>query len=140
MMEDGGKMKRLYFIFGMVLGLLFSFDLAAFGKSVAVHGLPIIQTRSSKDVTTNIKLDSRQQISNRLLINKEDGKYYWQTRDNRELVYQKFKGYDLYIDMKTGGYIKVVKQPDGRYVYTEHISLKRLRSFTYWGVTLVYDP
>ena len=133
-------MRRFYFIAGMVVGLLFSFDLTAFGKAVAVHGLPIVQTRSSKDATFNVDLDSGQQLSNRLLINKEDGKYYWQTRDNRELTFQKFKGYDLFIDLETGGYIKVVKQPDGRYVYMEHISIEQLKSFTYWGVTVIYDP
>lgn len=133
-------MRRFYFISGMVVGLLFSFEPAAFGKSVAMHGTPIVQTRSTKDAAFNVKLGSNQQVTNRLLIHKEDGKYYWQSRDNRELVFQKFKGYDLFIDLKTGGYIKVVKQPDGRYVYMEHISIKQLKGFTYWGVTIVYDP
>ncbi|MFQ5543493.1 MAG: hypothetical protein ACE5FY_03970 [Nitrospiria bacterium] len=133
-------MKKFYLAWLLSAGLFFYSNGAARAEVVIMHGIPIIQNRSSKDVTENIKLHSTLQMSNRVLIVKDEGKYYWQTRDRRELVYQKLKKHDLFIDMKTGGYIKVVPQPDGSYVYMEHISIKRLKSFVYWGHVEVYNP
>lgn len=133
-------MKKKYLAALLSVGLFFCSSGPVHAETVIMHGIPVIQNRASKDVTENITLHSTQQMSNRVLIVKDDGKYYWQTRDRRELIYQKLKNYDLFIDMATGGYIKVVPQPDGTYVYMEHISISRLRSFVYWGRIEVYNP
>ncbi len=138
-------MSKVYQIAVFVVSLVFSFAsqvqaLEFDAKSVSVLGAPNVQTRSSIEATYNVELDNNQKITNRLTILKEDGKYYWQSRDRRALVYTKMKGFDLFTDPKTGGYIKIVLQPDDRLVYMEHISNKDLNSFTYWGVLSFYKP
>jgi len=138
-------MTKIYLVSIFVVSLFFSFSPKAQAiefdaKSVVVLGAPIIQSRSSLEVSLNLKLDNNQKITNRLTILKEEGKYYWQSRDQREVTYQKKKGFDLFTDPKTGGYVKVVLQPDGRLVYMEHISFKDLHAFTYWGVLTHYEP
>ncbi|MFQ5587539.1 MAG: hypothetical protein ACE5F7_01755 [Nitrospiria bacterium] len=109
-------------------------------RSEAVVGVPMIQARLSMDFSHNVNLDNNQKMTNRLVIMKDEGKYYWETRDRRELIYQKMKRFDLFIDLKTGGYIKVVQQADGRYVYTEHLTIQGLKGFSYWGIVNLYQP
>ncbi len=133
-------MKKLSLIFGFVSLLVLVVTSAARARVEAVIGIPIIQTRSSIEVAHNVTLDNNQKMSNRLVIMKDDGKYYWETRDRRELLFHKTKYFDLFIDPDTGGYIKVVQQADGRYVYMEHTSNKDLKVFTYWGIASFYKP
>ena len=138
-------MNKIYLVGIFVISLFFSFSLKVQAiefdaKSLSVLGVPIVQTRSSLEASHNVELDNNQKITNRLTILKEEGKFYWQSRDRRELIYQKMKGFDLFTDPKTGGYVKVVQQPDGRLVYMEHISFKDLHALTYWGVLSHYEP
>ncbi len=138
-------MNKIYLAGIFIVSLFFSFSPKAKAiefdaKSLSVLGAPTVQSRSSLEVSHNVKLDNNQKITNRLTILKEEEKYYWQSRDRRELIYQKKKGFDLFTDPKTGGYVKVVLQPDGRLVYMEHISFKDLHAFTYWGVLTHYAP
>jgi len=138
-------MNKFYLVSLFVVSLSFSFApqvqaIEYDAESVSALGAPNVQTRSSLEATYNVELDNNQKITNRLTILKEDGKYYWQSRDRRELIYTKMKGFDLFTDPKTGGYIKVVLQPDDRLVYMEHISNRDLNSFTYWGVLSFYKP
>lgn len=120
-------------------GLFFLLISPASGKSIALHGLPIVQTRSSIEASHNVKLDNNQKLTNAVIITIEDGKYYWETRDHRELIYRSMKDFDLFIDPETGGYIKVVTK-DGQSRYMEHISIKRMKAFTYWGRIVTYNP
>ncbi len=133
-------MKRYYLYLGIFFGVIFLPLFPAMAKTEAVVGVPIIQARLSMETSHNVNLDNNQKLKNRLLITKEEDTYFWETRDRRELTYKKMKNFDLFIDPSTGGYIKIVKQPDGRYVYIEHISIPNLKGFTYWGVINLYDP
>ena len=135
-------MKKVYLIFALSFGLFFSSNMPVNAETEAVVGIPRIQTRITMRNAHNIQLDNNQKRSNKLVIMKdsENAKYYWQTRDHRELIYKKKKGFDLFTDPETGGYIKVMQQSDGRYVYMEHISFKNMKAFTYWGIINLYEP
>jgi len=118
---------------------LFFLTSPAFGKRIVFHGIPVIQNRSSFDLSHNVKLDNNQKITNAVIITEEGGKYFWATRDKRELIYKSMKFFDLFIDLKTGGYIKIIKKA-GKFGYMEHISIQEMKAFTYWGNILVYNP
>ncbi len=132
-------MNRHHSLWIIPLGLFLSLASPAFGKEIALHGLPVVQTRISKEISHNVKLDNNQKLTNALIITKEDGKYYWETRDRRELIYTSLKDFDLFIDLETGGYIKVMTK-DGPVRYMEHISIKKMKAFTYWGNLITYNP
>lgn len=133
-------MKHLFYTCILIVGFLISFQLPADAKKFAVVGIPMTQTRSSMDSASNITMDNNQKVSNRLVIIKEDGKYYWETRDHHELVYTKMRRFDLFIDPKTGGYVKIIKQDNGSLAYLEHISFTDFKAFTYWGHLNIYQP
>ncbi|HIE65972.1 MAG: hypothetical protein ABGX83_08870 [Nitrospira sp.] len=121
------------------LGLSFFLTSPAFGKRIVFHGIPVIQNRSSADLSHNVKLDNNQKITNAAIITEEDGKYFWATRDKRELLYQSMNNFDLFIDLKTGGYIKIITK-GGKFGYMEHIAIPGMKAFTYWGNILAYNP
>lgn len=133
-------MKTLFLLWSFLSVLFFSITPEAMAIREAVVGLPIIQTRSSIKVSHNVTLDNNQKMLNRLVIMEDEGKYYWETRDRKELLFHKTKYFDLFIDLDSGGYIKIVQQADGRYVYMEHSSNKDLKVFTYWGIATLYNP
>jgi len=133
-------MKRLGYIPLFTVVLLFSFRAPANAKKFAVVGIPETQTRTTTDSAFNIVLDNNQKVSNRLVIVEDGGKYYWETRDHDELIFTKMQRFDLFIDPKTGGYVKVIKQDNGAFAYLEHISFNDYKTFTYWGFLNVYQP
>ncbi len=134
-------MKKFCLMLVLLAGSFFFSGLTVYAKNMVVVGIPIVQSRSSIDVSHNLQLDNNQKTKNRLIITKDDeGKYYWETRDKRELTFKRLKHFDLFLDLKTGGYIKVVKQTDGRYAFMEHISIQRFKAFTYWGILNLYEP
>ncbi len=133
-------MNKFFLLWGFLFLVFFSMTPEVMAKFEAVVGIPIIQTRSSIEIAHNVTLDNNQKMLNRLVIMKDEGKYYWETRDRKELLFHKAKYFDLFIDLSSGGYIKIVKQADGRYVYMEHTSDQNLKGFTYWGMATTYDP
>ncbi len=133
-------MEKLLLFLGFLSLVFFTTALEAMAKVEAVVGIPIIQTRSSIKLSHNVALDNNQKMLNQLVITKDEGKYYWETRDRKELLFHKAKYFDLFIDPSSGGYIKIIKQADGRYVYMEHTSSKKLKVFTYWGIASTYNP
>lgn len=133
-------MKTLFLLGSFLSVLFFSITPEAMARREAVVGIPIIQTRSSIKVSHNVTLNNNQKMLNRLVIMEDEGKYYWETRDRKELLFHKTKHFDLFIDLESGGYIKILQQADGRYVYMEHTSNKDLKVFTYWGIASRYEP
>lgn len=118
---------------------LFFLTSPAFGERIVFHGIPVIQNRSSPELSHNVKLDNNQKVTNAVIITEEGGKYLWATREKRELIYRSMKFFDLFIDPATGGYIKIITRK-GQHEYMEHIAIKGMKAFTYWGRILVYQP
>ncbi|VAX27471.1 hypothetical protein MNBD_NITROSPIRAE01-2275 [hydrothermal vent metagenome] len=133
-------MNKFFLLWGFLFLVFFVVTPEVMAKVEAVVGIPIIQTRSSIEISHNVTLDNNEKMLNQLVIIKDEGKYYWETRDRKELLLHKTKHFDLFIDPSSGGYIKIIQQADGRYVYMEHTSNKNLKVFTYWGIATTYNP
>lgn len=133
-------MNKFFLLWGFLFLVFFVVTPEVMAKVEAVVGIPIIQTRSSIEISHNVTLDNNEKMLNQLIIIKDEGKYYWETRDRKELLLHKTKDFDLFIDPSSGGYIKIIQQADGRYVYMEHTSNKNLKVFTYWGIATTYNP
>lgn len=75
-----------------------------------------------------------------VVIEKRDGKYYWLSRDNRELRYAVSGAFHLFTEVKGNGYIKVLgMQNAGGFEYMEHMHTG-LTGMTYWGSARRFDP
>jgi hypothetical protein len=80
----------------------------------------------------------------RCVISQIDGKYYWATRDNKELYKISLGGFITYTAVDGSGYIRVIKpemkkaaalmgKTESEFDYVEHL-LIGLRSITYFGI------
>lgn len=128
-------MKRL--MVGAVFLLLSIRPVSA--KTLALSGIPDIQTKSTMDETIRIEVDSVKKKGLRVVIVKEGDQYYWETRDRRKLTRTTQGNMILFLDPTGGGYIKVAPTPDGKAIYMEHLS-QGLETFTYWGVVEHLEP
>lgn len=71
-----------------------------------------------------------------VLIVERDGKYYWASREERQLYHTRSGIYRLFIDLRGGGYVKV----DGTSgEYYEHLPVL-LGPITYWGQAEHFEP
>lgn len=128
-------MKR--FVFALLFLSLFSVQPAA-AKTLILSGLPDIQTKSTVEESVRIEMDSVKKKNHRVIIVKDGDKYYWESRERRELIRSTQGPFTLFIDPTGGGYIKVASA-EGKLVYMEHLS-QGLSTFTYWGVVEHFEP
>lgn len=128
-------MKR--WVVGVVL--LFLSAGAVEAKTVALSGVPEVQTKSSFEETERIEVDSAKKKGLRLVVVKEGEEYFWETRERKKLIRRMQGAFTLFIDPTGGGYIKVAPLADGKMIYLEHLS-KGLETFTYWGVVEHFEP
>jgi hypothetical protein len=118
--------------------LILSFTDPVFAKNLVLHGVPLVQTKSSMEDSINITLDNVQKKNHQVIITKEGDQYFWETRDHKKLLRTAEGEFDLFIDPKGGGYIKITKS-NGKFIYMEHLS-QGLKTFTYWGIADLYEP
>jgi hypothetical protein len=57
-----------------------------YSEMVVLNAIPQSKIISSADATERTQLNESQQNKFRLLITKKNGKYYWASRKNRELI------------------------------------------------------
>ena len=124
----------IIFLFFFLHGLV----VQSYADETVISGLPTIKVVSSADGTFSHTLSDSESQKNGLLITKKNGEYYWESRGNRKLIHTRSGAFDLFIDPKGGGYIKVVDQKflmekDTKgVIYFEHMSLL-MGTITYWG-------
>lgn len=99
---------------------------------VVIKGTPIIQSKSSVEESKNFQLSESQQAESRLIITKIGQKYYWSSRQDRELTKHESGIYTTFLETKGAGYVKAMKSAD-KVLYMEHMGLG-LETITYWGV------
>jgi hypothetical protein len=155
-------MKRTIFI---LVGLLLVSPLAKFLRYalflvISVFGVSVGQTAAENEVVFIGYPDSRiisgtdkqirtvlsnaERTEYRVVITKRDGKYYWTSREDKELIHFESGVFHWFI-APTSGYIKLVesllvdKTDTPRYVYVEHLTL-RLDTYTYWGSGESFNP
>lgn len=119
-----------------LLGLIYfvCIPLACFAgqEIVVLKGTPIIQNKSSFEDAVNFQLSESQQAESRLIITRRGTKYYWTSRQDRELTRHESGVYSIFLETKGAGYVKAMKSAD-KVLYMEHMGLG-LETITYWGV------
>ena len=117
-------------------------------STVVLNATPTSRVDSDSSVTTRIILSESEQNEYRVLIVKDGEKYFWATRENRELVHRIGGATHYFIDPLGGGYIKVfdtsflpdfLREQGPRFAYYEHLSLG-LQTITYWGTADEFSP
>ena len=128
--------------------LLVFLPLATSAEIVVLNGLPDSRVISNAYGTQREQLSEGKQHEFRILITKKDDRYYWATRENREVFYTTSGAIHIFIDPNGSGYIEVFdnnvlpesRQPGGkRYSYKEHLRLL-LENYTYWGQADEFYP
>ena len=124
---------------------------------IVFNGIPETRCNAWGDSSYCEKLTESQKNEFRLLIVKEitpEGpKYYWETRERRELVYVPLTGgkYDNFVCDR--GYVKIQRSAEIRasfppemiepgapnFHYMEHMH-QNLWTITYWGSAEEFDP
>lgn len=133
-------MKKLLTIFVFLISLIIYFFISDLlitenvysASTLVINGLPINKVMSDIEGTELINLSKDEQYSYRLLITKNDGKFFWTSRENRELLFNQTGRFYNFIEPNGAGYIKVAKIK-GKYLYMEHLTLG-FKNITYWGV------
>ena len=117
-------------------------------ETSVLNATPLSRVNSSDTNTKREALSSAQQQEFRIVIKKIDGKYFWASRENRELFYTLSGAFHIFIDPRSGAYVKVfdknflaesLRDPGPRFIYLEHNHLW-LNTITYWGTTNVFEP
>jgi hypothetical protein len=115
---------------------------------VVLDAKPTVKVQSGVlglgDVETSRRLLSEPDRTKwRVTIISRGGRYFWASREDRELFYRPSGAFHLFIDPLGGGYIKVfdthtqpefMRGPGPRFQYMEHLTLW-LQTFTYWGAS-----
>ena len=120
-------------------------------ERVVLRGLPTSVVASGPDTTSRDVLGDSKKQELGLLIVERDGRYFWESRANRELTRIRSGNLVIFLDPRGGGYVTVLNQigiPDDQrhpnytrvdVAYSEHVRT-HLGSLTYWGEAQRYDP
>ena len=122
----------------LIVALFFSANTTA-DERIVFSGAPISKVESTVQSSDHFVLEEPQRIEYRVLVTEIDDKYYWASRENKELFLIQ-RGNFVFFVAPGNGYIKISIDGDGnQYLYMEHLTLA-LNSITYWGVSDVFQP
>lgn len=107
--------------------------------TVVFEGYPVSRVSSNAEMTEREELNAAQMKEFRVLIVKRDDKYFWVSRENKELIYVTSGAAHWFI-APTSGYIKIIdpqlfdpEADKAPLLYVEHMGLLS-HMITYWGV------
>jgi hypothetical protein len=129
----------------LLLIQLFSLSLAqAPSDSVVVmEGRPVSRVESTDEAARHSAVPPAERDTLKVVIVRKGNRYFWASRENRELERRVSGAFHYFIDRTEGGYIRVFDRstlpesmrPEGaQFEYTEHVPVWR-STMTYWGVT-----
>ena len=107
-------------------------------------GMPFTQVKSDMSSTNMVELDDKKSEEYKVIITKNNGKYFWKSRRNMELLYVQSGAFDWFY-APTSGYVKILDrrkmgQNDGpQFIFMEHMSLA-LSTVTYRGASRKFSP
>ena len=116
----------------------------AYAQSRTVFaGIPVIKVSESGVERLPENLPRDKAVNFACVISEIDGKYYWATRDNKEMVRRTSGAFTTYFSVDGSGYVRVVdatakgaaslmSPTEAKFDYVEHL-LVGLRSITYYG-------
>jgi hypothetical protein len=105
---------------------------------IVVNGIPIKKDMSDVEGTQQVNLTKDEGLAYRLVITKRGSKYYWTTRENRELIFSKSGDFYSFVEPGCGGYIRL-SNAGGKWLYMEHV-ITGFKNITYWGVAEEFVP
>jgi hypothetical protein len=110
---------------------------------VVLEGRPVARVESTEHAAQHSAVPPAEQEKLKVVIVRKGNRYFWASRDNRELERRVSGAFRYFIDRTEGGYIRVFDRstlpesmrPDGaQFEYTEHVPVWR-STITLWGVT-----
>ena len=110
-------------------------------ESYEFIGIPISKIGESGDSRTYEKVADKDKLEFQCIITKVDGKYFWKTRENKEMVKVRSGIYITYLALNGAGYVRVIDQEmkkvifensEQKFDYKEHM-MSGLSSITYYG-------
>jgi hypothetical protein len=119
-------------------------SLARADERLVFSGTPTVKVESASHASNRVELTPQEQAEYRVLITARNGKYYWASRENKELFHFRSGAFDWFV-APGSGYIKVVdrtymlQEAGPRYLYMEHMTLL-LSTITYWGGGEHFQP
>jgi hypothetical protein len=113
-------------------------------NNTVIDALPNSVVYSGSENTRRDMLGPEKKEEYRLTITKRDGRYYWSSREDRELTYRISGAFHIFMEVMGGGYITIFNLPeslrDGAGLeYKEHIR-NFTGNITYWGETEIFAP
>lgn len=115
---------------------------------VVLAGRPTTKVQSDAAESIRSTLSPSESGEFRVEIVKRKGRYFWATREGRELSHSQSGVYHIFREATGPGYIRVVDQaaipepmrlPGPRIQYYEHMALG-LVTITYWGTSDSFSP
>lgn len=108
----------------------------AASERIVLRAQPSSFSSCSRESCTRERLTPAEGREAQVLIVERDGKYYWASREGRELYHTRSGIFRLFIDLRGGGYVKV-DETSGEYY--EHLPML-LGPITYWGKAEHFEP
>lgn len=108
---------------------------------VVFEATPDSRVDSGPESTTRTIVRGEERSKGLLIITRKNRRYFWTTREDRDLIYSRSGAFHLFIAPGGAGYVKVLDthllpkdawKPGPRYQYIEHVGLM-LGTLTYWG-------
>lgn len=100
-------------------------------NAMSLEGVPTVRLEATRDAATRRRLDSREALGERLVIQIDDGRLIWSSRGGRPLTVTSAGTYTYLLSAQPGQYIRLQRLND-RLTYVEHLDFDA-RSVTYWG-------
>ena len=109
--------------------------------AVVLSGRPVARTDAAHDLSRHITVADAERDKLKVVIVRKGTRYFWASRENRELERRVSGAFHIFVDRTEGGYVRVFDRstlpdsmrPDGpRFEYTEHVPQFR-SAVTFWG-------
>lgn len=117
-------------------------------SAIVLQGRPTSVVQSSDETSRHATIPDMERAKLAVVIVRKGGRYFWASRENRELERRVAGAFHYFVDRAEGGYIRVFDRstlpeslrPDGpQFEYIEHVPVWR-SMVTYWGVLDSFEP
>lgn len=103
-------------------------------SQVVFKGLPTKKDMSDIEGTEQVSLSEKEGVEYRLVITKQGKNYFWESRENRDLLASRSGDFYNFVAPNGAGYIRIAKV-EGKFFYMEHLTTG-FKNITYWGYGL----
>jgi hypothetical protein len=125
----------------LLLALSAAQGFASAGAALVLSGRPVARTEGAHDSARHTAVADSERDRLKVVIVRKGNRYFWASRENRELERRVSGAFHIFIDRTDGGYVRVFDRstlpesmrPEGpQFEYTEHVPQFR-GAVTYWG-------